>query len=251
MSRGEAQIIRLVFQLMGFMITAGFQALAFVFSVCIPGLSGQRRMRSGDSGWVYVISNPSLPGMVKIGMTTRHDYQTRINELNRSTSIPTPFRVEFVHPCQDPLGLEQKLHQIYSGYRVNNRREFFSISPHEVKQKIEQIDNVVESNFFNFKAIGFFAIAFIIIVGIANSGSDYNRSETVNATKTQIVQKKYVVTANSLNVRSAASTNSSVVNELTKNQKVNVIDIEGTWSLVASDNIKGWVASKYLKYTPS
>ena len=39
---------------------------------------------------VYVLTNPAMPGMVKIGMTDRPDVQRRMSELY-STGVPLPF----------------------------------------------------------------------------------------------------------------------------------------------------------------
>ncbi len=38
-------------------------------------------------GYIYIISNPSMPGLVKIGRTSR-DPQTRLRELNSATGVP-------------------------------------------------------------------------------------------------------------------------------------------------------------------
>ena len=39
---------------------------------------------------VYVLTNPAMPGIVKIGMTEREDVQRRMTELY-STGVPLPF----------------------------------------------------------------------------------------------------------------------------------------------------------------
>ena len=44
-----------------------------------------------EPGWVYILENPSIPGMVKVGRTTRSP-ELRAQELH-DTSTPTPFRV--------------------------------------------------------------------------------------------------------------------------------------------------------------
>ncbi len=91
-------------------------------------------------GYVYVLSNPSLEfGMVKIGMTTREDPQVRVDELNRSTSSPTPFVIEHLHPCVRPYDLEKRLHRVFDERRVNNKREFFMVEVHEVVRQIEKL----------------------------------------------------------------------------------------------------------------
>ncbi|PHS08267.1 MAG: hypothetical protein COA78_12895 [Blastopirellula sp.] len=94
-----------------------------------------------QTGWVYVLSNPSIPGQVKIGFTDRADYQLRVDELNSSTSIPTPFKIEYLHPSSNPHSLEQKLHRHFSNDRVNKGREFFTVTPDQVKTAIVLLEN--------------------------------------------------------------------------------------------------------------
>jgi len=98
-------------------------------------------LRKGQNGWVYVLSNPTLEvGIHKIGMTTRYNYQERVDELNSATSIPTNFKVEHVHPCSDPYQLEQILHKKFTSQRVNAKREFFRVTVKEIKDQISKLD---------------------------------------------------------------------------------------------------------------
>ena len=47
-----------------------------------------------EYGIVYLLTNPVMPGLVKIGMTTREDIDTRMRELY-STGVPVPFECQF------------------------------------------------------------------------------------------------------------------------------------------------------------
>jgi hypothetical protein len=49
----------------------------------------QKRRR----GYIYVLSNPSMPGIVKVGRTFREP-RARAAELSASTGVPTPFKIE-------------------------------------------------------------------------------------------------------------------------------------------------------------
>jgi len=99
--------------------------------------SGKKRPK----GSVYILSNPSLPGMVKIGMTSRKDASIRVEELNRATGIPTKFKIEYTHPSPDPYLLEQQLHEYFKRQRVNSRREFFTVTPLKVKKAIAKLES--------------------------------------------------------------------------------------------------------------
>ena len=84
-------------------------------------------MSSEYSGYIYVLSNESMPGIVKIGATTR-SAEARAAELYKSnTSVPTPFEVEFSVYSTDVWGDEQLIHETLQGCRVNADREYFKI----------------------------------------------------------------------------------------------------------------------------
>ena len=80
-------------------------------------------------GYVYVMTNSSIEGQVKIGKTTRDPYE-RAKELSSATGVPTPFVVVFYKPFKDCHFAEKIIHQYLEkkGYRVSNNREFFNMS---------------------------------------------------------------------------------------------------------------------------
>ena len=80
---------------------------------------------SGD-GFVYVVSNPSMPGLVKIGRTDRNA-PARIAELSAATGVPTPFVLEAAYPAASSLEAEAAAHTALSGHRLQGR-EFFRVS---------------------------------------------------------------------------------------------------------------------------
>ena len=47
-----------------------------------------------NAQWVYALSNPSMPNMLKIGYTNQ-DPEARVKEINRATGVPTDFIVEY------------------------------------------------------------------------------------------------------------------------------------------------------------
>ena len=83
-------------------------------------------------GIVYVLTNPSMGGLVKIGRTNRSNLQNRMGELY-STGVPFPFTCEIAIEVEDDAAVERALHQALSKMRVNRQREFFDVDPDSLK----------------------------------------------------------------------------------------------------------------------
>ena len=77
---------------------------------------------------VYVLTNPAMPGLIKIGKTQNEDAATRMAQLY-TTGVPFPFNVEFVCRVPNADEVERALHQAFEPQRVNPKREFFQIEP--------------------------------------------------------------------------------------------------------------------------
>lgn len=79
-------------------------------------------------GVVYVLTNPAIPGLVKIGMTQREDINERLAELNRPTGVPVPFECQYACKVKvsDCPKIEKALHAAFAPDRINPNREFFS-----------------------------------------------------------------------------------------------------------------------------
>jgi hypothetical protein len=80
---------------------------------------------------VYVLTNPAMPGLTKIGKTRQEDVTSRMSQLY-TTGVPVPF--ECIYACQvkDSDSVETALHMAFGNTRVNLRREFFQIEPERV-----------------------------------------------------------------------------------------------------------------------
>ena len=77
-------------------------------------------------GYVYILVNSSMPGLVKIGKT-RGAVNERAEALH-TTGVPKPFEVAFELPSEEFEKLESKIHSELAEYRVNRQREFFRFS---------------------------------------------------------------------------------------------------------------------------
>ncbi len=79
---------------------------------------------------VYVLSNPSMPGLVKIGFTADEDANRRIGQLY-TTGVPVPFKLEFACRVPNAKEVENALHLAFGPNRINQNREFFKIEPEQ------------------------------------------------------------------------------------------------------------------------
>ena len=82
-----------------------------------------------NEGIVYVLTNPAMPKMVKIGRTGR-EIDERLNQLY-STGVPLPFECAYAATVADMDKVEKAFHNAFGPYRVNPKREFFSIDPEQ------------------------------------------------------------------------------------------------------------------------
>lgn len=96
------------------------------------------RQINKKAGWIYVISNPLLDGVVKIGVTRRLNAMDRINELG-SASVPFKFKVHSIIFSEDAFKLEHELHMAFDNNRVNKvnkQKEHFRVSLDAVKEEV-------------------------------------------------------------------------------------------------------------------
>ena len=82
-----------------------------------------------NEGIVYVLTNPAMPKLVKIGKTGR-GVETRLNDLY-TTGVPLPFECAYAARVEDMDKVEKAFHNAFGPYRVNPRREFFEIEPEQ------------------------------------------------------------------------------------------------------------------------
>ena len=101
---------------------------------------------NNKAGWVYCITNNSMPGSIKIGVTRRLNPQDRIDELG-SASVPFRFNTNCVVFSEDAFALENQLHKAFHSKRVNRvnfRKEFFNVTTQEVEDYIKNnVDSTI------------------------------------------------------------------------------------------------------------
>lgn len=87
-------------------------------------------------GYIYVLSNPSHPGLLKIGFTS-NSVKERAVELS-STGVPLPFDVEFYHLSDEVEAVEKLIHAELKELRPNASREFFQVKLEKAIEVIEK-----------------------------------------------------------------------------------------------------------------
>jgi hypothetical protein len=101
-------------------------------------LQSNQQLMKMKYGIVYLLSNPYMPGLVKIGMTAQEDIEKRMRELY-TTGVPAPFECQFACKVdiKDCVKIEKALHKAFEPQRVNKNREFFRIQADQAKVILE------------------------------------------------------------------------------------------------------------------
>ena len=101
-------------------------------------------------GVIYILTNPSFPDYVKIGYA--HDLEKRLNQLNRSETIPFAFRAHAIYEVASEL-TDKELHKLIDSLNPNLRtietfdgkkrvKEFYAMSAEEAFSLLECIAKI-------------------------------------------------------------------------------------------------------------
>lgn len=104
----------------------------------------------GNTGYIYIMTNPSFPEYVKIGYAT--DVQQRLDELNRSSAVPFAFRIYATYEVDSALS-DKRLHSILDKLNPELRsmeevdgkkrvREFYAMTPEDAYSILEAIAEI-------------------------------------------------------------------------------------------------------------
>ena len=83
------------------------------------------------SGIVYILTNESMPGYIKIGTTggdSEADVKRRMNQLD-TTGVPLPFDCVYAAVVANADAVEKNLHTAFERDRRRSNREFFEGVP--------------------------------------------------------------------------------------------------------------------------
>lgn len=84
---------------------------------------------------VYLLTNPAMPGLVKIGHTI--NLTERMQRLYATSGVPLPFNCYYAVEVDNHISLEKRMHNGLAPNRINSGREFFKINPEEAKNLLQ------------------------------------------------------------------------------------------------------------------
>ncbi len=87
------------------------------------------------SGYIYCLTVPRMPGVVKIGYTAG-SVEKRVKDLD-NTSVVEPLQLYYAGKVRNPITIEKKIHEIYKEQRIRPNREFFEVDAEQVKKVIQ------------------------------------------------------------------------------------------------------------------
>ena len=86
-------------------------------------------------GYIYVLKNAGMPGLLKIG---HGPPKRRARELSGPTGVPHPFEVAAQWEVSQPKVCEKAIHTALNRHRENTRREFFRVDLDVARQAVER-----------------------------------------------------------------------------------------------------------------
>lgn len=93
-------------------------------------------------GYIYIMTNPALKGMVKIGYAT--DVEVRRKQLS-TTALPYEYEVYATYETSGNLE-DKKLHKLIDNLnpdlRITKNREFFVLSPEDAYELLDSIATI-------------------------------------------------------------------------------------------------------------
>lgn len=91
-------------------------------------------------GTVYCLTNPAMPGYVKIGRT--EDLHARLRGLD-NTSVPLPLECVYAVEVPDAGAVERLLHETFGDTRTRDSREFFEVGEQRVMDSASSTTSTV------------------------------------------------------------------------------------------------------------
>jgi hypothetical protein len=140
-------------------------------------------LASHTIGYVYILKNSFMPGLVKIGYTDRDPFKQSL-ELSSFNGVPGRFKVVFSWHVSDAAAIEKKLHsELVTHHRGD---EFFELEPTVACEKVRDL-------LMDWNAIGKDGLSFEeAILARAARGYWYIDKTTVRRLKFSLFRKFFV-----------------------------------------------------------
>jgi len=100
-----------------------------------------------NAGYIYILINNSLNGLIKIGSTTL-GAKERAKQLSSHTGVPTPFIVAYEIYVEECTNFEKTIQNELSEFRINQNREFFQYPLNKAIELICKLNERQNTNFF-------------------------------------------------------------------------------------------------------
>jgi hypothetical protein len=106
----------------------------YLFGIKNPDIKSRTK---DNIEYIYILTNPGEPGIIKIGMTER-TVEGRVNGINGYINCITEWVPKFALPVSkgNAFKIEQQMHKIYAAQRVDSdqghEREFFKLDHHSL-----------------------------------------------------------------------------------------------------------------------
>lgn len=89
-------------------------------------------------GYIYLLVNKRLHGLVKIGFT-ENTVEQRLNEINAATGVAEKFEIYKSYKVKNAQKTESLIHDKLKKYRTRPHKEFFEIKPSVAMEYVEKI----------------------------------------------------------------------------------------------------------------
>lgn len=84
---------------------------------------------------VYILTNPCMSDLIKIGQTT--NLEDRMRNLSSHSGVPLPFECHYACEVKNRKETEQRLHIGLGDHRLNKKREFFKFDKEKARILLE------------------------------------------------------------------------------------------------------------------
>jgi len=91
-------------------------------------------------GYVYILTNPAMPGLVRIGKTER-TVDEFVKVLN-TTCVAAPFKIVHQRKVEHMDQVERDMHQHFSAQRETRDHEFFKVTSDAAIAHLDTLDRI-------------------------------------------------------------------------------------------------------------